>query len=104
MRGTAGGQKLEVDVKGRVVRADPKGDRAPIQGKTVQLTLDADIQNRAIEVFGEDSGAAVMMDCRTGDILCLASCPGFRRQRIRARHQPPDHYAALSRPTITSRC
>src|SRR5436190_2172503 len=30
-----------------------------------------------MEVFGEDSGGAVMMDCRTGVILCLASSPSF---------------------------
>jgi penicillin-binding protein 2 len=95
LRGTAGGQKLEVDVKGRVVRADSKGDRAPIQGKTVQLTLDADIQNRAIEVFGEESGAAVMMDCRTGDVLCLASAPNFDVNEF-ARGISGEHYAALA--------
>jgi penicillin-binding protein 2 len=95
LRGVAGGQKLEVDVKGRVVRTDPKGDRQPIQGKTVQLTLDADIQNRAIEVFGQDSGAAVMMDCRTGDILCLASAPNFDVNEF-AHGISRDHYAALA--------
>ena len=47
------------------------------------LTLDADIQNRALEVFGEESGAAVMMDCRTGDILCMVSAPELRRQPLR---------------------
>jgi penicillin-binding protein 2 len=77
LRGQAGGQKLEVDVRGRVVRSDPKGDKQPVPGKTVQLTIDADIQNRALEVFGTDSGAAVMMDCRTGDILCFVSAPSF---------------------------
>jgi penicillin-binding protein 2 len=95
LRGVAGGQKLEVDVKGRVVHTDPKGDRTPVQGKTIQLTLDADIQNRAIEVFGEESGAAVMMDCRTGDILCLASAPNFDVNEF-ARGISGDHYAALN--------
>jgi penicillin-binding protein 2 len=77
LRGKAGGRKIEVDAKGRAVREAPAGDLAAIPGKDVVLTLDADIQNRAMEVFGEESGAAVMMDCRTGDILCLASAPSF---------------------------
>jgi penicillin-binding protein 2 len=77
LRGKSGGQKVEVDAKGRVVRKDPAGDVKPTAGKDVVLTLDADIQNRALEVFGEDSGAAVMMDCRTGDILCMVSAPSF---------------------------
>jgi len=77
LRGRPGGQKVEVDSVGRVIRADPAGDIRPTPGKDVILTLDADIQNRALEVFGEDSGAAVMMDIRTGDLLCLLSAPSF---------------------------
>jgi len=77
LRGRPGAQKVEVDAKGREVRQDPAGDIKAIPGKEIQLTLDADIQNRAMEVFGEESGAAVMMDCRSGDILCLFSGPSF---------------------------
>ena len=77
LRGRPGAQKVEVDAKGREVRQDPHGDIKAIPGKEIQLTLDADIQSRAMEVFGEESGAAVMMDCRTGDILCLFSAPSF---------------------------
>ena len=77
LRGKAGGQKVEVDAKGRVVRKDPAGDVKPTAGQDVMLTLDADIQNRALEMFGENSGGAVMMDCRTGDILCMVSAPSF---------------------------
>jgi penicillin-binding protein 2 len=77
LRGKPGGQKVEVDSRGRVVRQDPDGDIKPIPGDEVVLTLDADIQNRALEVFGQESGAAVMMDCRSGDVLCLMSAPSF---------------------------
>ncbi len=77
LRGKAGGQKVEVDSVGRVVREDPAGDIKPTPGAEIVLTLDSDIQNRALEVMGTDSGAAVMMDCRTGDILCLVSTPSF---------------------------
>jgi penicillin-binding protein 2 len=77
LRGTPGGQKVEVDARGRVVRSDPSGDVKPVPGKDVVLTLDADVQNRASEVFGADSGGAVMMDIRTGDILCMTSAPSF---------------------------
>jgi len=82
LRGKAGARKVEVDVKGRVVRHDPAGDVAAVPGSTIQLTLDADIQNRGLEIFGEDSGAAVMMDCRSGDVLCLLSAPSFDANRF----------------------
>lgn len=77
LRGRPGALKVEVDANGRVVREDPSGDIAPMPGKEVKLTLDSDIQNRALEVFGEESGAAVMIDCRSGDILCMVSAPSF---------------------------
>jgi penicillin-binding protein 2 len=82
MRGRPGAKKVEVDVKGRVVREDPGGDVPSVPGQTLKLTLDADVQNRALEVFGADSGAAVMMDCRTGDILCMLSAPSFDANRF----------------------
>ncbi len=77
LRGKAGAQKVEVDSVGRVIKTDPAGDIPSTPGKDVVLTLDADIQNRALEVFGADSGAAVMMDVRNGEVLCLMSAPSF---------------------------
>ncbi|HUZ14129.1 MAG TPA: penicillin-binding protein 2 [Caulobacteraceae bacterium] len=82
MRGKPGAKKVEVDVKGRVVREDPGGDLAATPGEPLTLTVDADVQNRALEVFGIESGAAVMMDCRTGDLLCLFSAPSFDANRF----------------------
>jgi penicillin-binding protein 2 len=82
LRGKPGAQKVEVDANGREVRQDSAGDIPAVAGKVIQLTLDVDVQNRALEVFGEESGAAVMMDCRTGDILCMASAPSFDANRF----------------------
>lgn len=77
LRGTPGGQMVEVDSRGRPIRVDTERSFEPKPGKDVVLTLDADVQNRAIEVFGPESGAAVLMDVRNGDILCMASAPAF---------------------------
>jgi penicillin-binding protein 2 len=82
LRGKPGAQKVEVDANGHEVAADPAGDIKAIPGKEIVLTLDADIQNRAMEVFGDESGAAVMMDCRNGDILCMFSGPSFDANRF----------------------
>ena len=65
LRGRPGARKVEVDANGREVRHEDDGDIPATPGAEVQLTLDVDIQNRALEVFGEESGGAVMMDCRT---------------------------------------
>ena len=77
LRGEAGGNRVEVDARGRVVAEDVGGSRPPVAGKDVVLTLDADIQNRALEVFGEEAGSCVVMDIRNGDILCMVSAPSF---------------------------
>ena len=95
LRGKAGGQKVEVDSRGRVVRKDPHGDVPPIPGKEVVLSLDADIQNRALEMFKDQSGAAVMMDCRTGDVLCMLSAPSFDANQF-VKGMPREEYAALA--------
>ena len=95
LRGKAGGQKVEVDSRGRVVRKDPHGDIPPIPGKEVVLSLDADIQNRALEVFKDQSGAAVMMDCRSGDVLCMLSAPSFDANQF-VKGMARDEYMALA--------
>lgn len=95
LRGRPGAKKVEVDANGREIRADPMGDIPSTPGKEIVLTLDADIQNRALEVFGAESGAAVMMDCRSGDILCLMSAPSFDANKF-VRGLTGPEYRALS--------
>ena len=95
LRGKPGFHKVEVDSTGRLIREDPSGDIPATPGKDVVLTLDADIQHRAMEVFGQESGAAVMMDVRNGDILCLFSGPSFDTNRFVKGLGAAD-YAALA--------
>jgi penicillin-binding protein 2 len=95
LRGKPGAQKVEVDAAGHEVASDPAGDIKPTPGKEIVLTLDADIQNRAMEIFGDQSGAAVMMDCRSGDILCLFSGPSFDANRF-VRGLTGPEYRALA--------
>jgi penicillin-binding protein 2 len=95
LRGKAGGKKVEVNAKGRVVKEDPAGDIKAVPGEQVVLNLDADIQNRALEVFGEESGAAVMMDCKTGEVLCMMSAPSFDANQF-VKGIPTAEYEALA--------
>jgi len=95
LRGKPGARKVEVDANGREVGHDEAGDIAPVPGKTIQLSLDVDIQTRALEVFGDESGAAVMLDCRTGDVLCMASAPSFDANRF-VRGMTGAEYRALA--------
>jgi penicillin-binding protein 2 len=75
LRGTPGGQRIEVTARGKLVKElDPKPDRS---GQTVQLTIDAGLQDFAARRMGDQSGALVAMDCETGDMLAFVSMPAF---------------------------
>ena len=93
LRGRPGATKAEVDAQGRVVRLDPEGDIPPTPGKEVRLTLDADIQNRALEVMGDESGAIVVMDIRNGDLLAMVSAPSFDANRFVKGLSGPEYKA-----------
>ena len=95
LRGKPGAQKVEVDSVGRVIKEDPAGDIPSVPGDEVRLTLDADVQQRAMDLFGAESGAAVVMDVRTGDVLCMASAPAFDPNQF-VTGAPPVYYHELS--------
>lgn len=75
LRGTPGGQRVEVTARGRLVKElDPKPDRS---GNTVQLTIDQGLQQYAARRMGDQSGALVAMDVASGDMLAFVSMPAF---------------------------
>jgi penicillin-binding protein 2 len=76
LRANAGGKlEIQVDVVG--FKFDEVSRRVPGQGSDVVLALDARIQQAAEELLGTDRGAVVVVDPRNGDILALASAPGY---------------------------
>jgi penicillin-binding protein 2 len=75
VRGTPGGQRIEVTARGKLVKElDPQPDRS---GQTVQLTIDAGLQEFAARRMGDNSGALVAMDVASGDLLAYVSMPAF---------------------------
>ena len=75
LRGAPGGQRVEVTARGKLVKElEPKPDRS---GRTVQLSIDAQLQEFAARRMGEESGSCVVMDCHTGDILAFVSMPAY---------------------------
>ena len=43
----------------------------------MQLSIDAGLQEYAARRLGEESGACTVIDCLTGDIVCMASMPAY---------------------------
>jgi penicillin-binding protein 2 len=75
VRGTPGGQRIEVTARGKLVKElDPQPDRS---GQTVKLTIDAGLQEFAARRMGDNSGALVAMDVASGDLLAYVSMPAF---------------------------
>ena len=75
LRGTPGGQRVEVTARGKLVKElDPKPDRS---GGTVQITIDADLHEYAARRIGDQSGSIVVVDVHTGDILAMPSMPSY---------------------------
>jgi penicillin-binding protein 2 len=75
LRGVPGGQRVELTARGKLVRElEPKPDRS---GQTVQLTIDAALQEFAARRMGDQSGALVAMDVTSGDMLAYVSMPAF---------------------------
>jgi len=75
LRGEWGGQQVEVDGRGQIVRI--LGEKPAKRGKDVELTLDLDLQKAAEAVLGGSKGAIVAMDPRNGAVLAMVSYPAF---------------------------
>lgn len=75
LRGIAGNQRVEVNAFGRVIRELSRTEGRP--GADIQLTVDARLQRIATQALRPESGAAVVMDIHNGDVLAMASTPGF---------------------------
>ena len=75
LRGEPGARRSEVTASGRIVR--DLETREDVQGKPIQLTIDGPLQDYASRRLGLESGSVVVLDCLTGDLLCMASMPSF---------------------------
>ncbi|MBO5442573.1 MAG: penicillin-binding protein 2 [Alphaproteobacteria bacterium] len=75
LRGQGGNLKLEVNAYGRIMKEIERNDGIP--GKRKDLTIDSRLQEKAFDLFGEESGAAVLLDVHTGEILAFVSAPSF---------------------------
>ena len=93
LRGKAGARRVEVNSRGREMRE--LGRQEGEQGATVQLTIDARLQNYAAQRMGEESAAAVVMDTQTGDLLAICSSPSFDPNKFVRGISGPDYRALM---------
>ncbi len=75
LQGKRGGQQIEVDATGRLVRV--LKTVAPVPGKNIFLTVDHRLQEKAEAMLKGKAGAIVALDPNNGDVLVMASNPSF---------------------------
>ena len=100
LHGTNGFREVLVNAQGRSV--DKLGaltlqlrTQAPVAGDNLVLSLDLKTQQTAEQALGDHRGAVVALDPRNGDVLALASHPGFD-PNLFARGLTSAEYAALA--------
>jgi cell division protein FtsI (penicillin-binding protein 3) len=84
LSGTPGHRRVEVGSGGNPIPSGIDESTPATDGKTVQLTLDQDLQYVTEQRLGQacQDGAttrasAVVLDVATGEVVAMASCPGY---------------------------
>jgi len=86
LRGEWGGQQVEVDGAGRVLRI--LGEKEAKSGKDLQITLDLKTQKAAEAALGNQKGGIVALDPRNGAVLAMVSRPTFDPNIFSSRITP----------------
>jgi len=75
LHGQVGYQKVETNVRGRVLRVLERSN--PIPGNDLYLNLDINLQKVAIEAFADKRGALVAINPENGQVLAMVSMPDY---------------------------
>ncbi len=75
LHGLIGFEEVEVDALGRAVRILSRVP--PVVGDSLRLTIDLPLQQLAEKMLDGHKGAVVAIEPTTGEILAMASLPGF---------------------------
>jgi penicillin-binding protein 2 len=75
LQGKPGAKRVEVTARGKIVKE--LTTRSDTPGKPVQLTIDIDLHNYAARRLGLESGAVIVVDCESGELLAMPSMPSF---------------------------
>ncbi|WP_451916698.1 peptidoglycan D,D-transpeptidase FtsI family protein [Actinomadura rubrobrunea] len=84
LAGRPGWQRVEISPEGQHIPMGEDQKRPPVPGRGLRLTLLRDLQYKAqeaiekrVEETGARNGSVIVMDPRNGQLLALASAPGY---------------------------
>jgi penicillin-binding protein 2 len=75
LRGWRGGQQIEVDARGQMVRV--LSDRDPEPGSDITVTVDLEFQKRIMEMIKGLHASIAVLDLETEGVLAMASAPAY---------------------------
>jgi len=76
LRGRRGWMLVSVNSLGRMIGQGTMAQEAD-HGSPLTVTMDLRLQRALVAAFGEEAGAGVFLDPRTGEVLAMASTPTF---------------------------
>ncbi len=97
LMGTDGQRRVEVDSFGNERRVLSE-DKEAIAGKTLQLTIDLDLQAVAELTLENRKGAVVALDPRNGEVLAMVSRPAFDPNLFAGRIRSKDWSELVNNP------
>lgn len=100
LRGRKGKNILLRDAHGRIKQSYENGihDVAPIPGRDLTLSIDADLQAYAESLMVNKVGAMVAIQPSTGEILCMVSSPTFDPKLLVGRQRGKNYKALAADP------
>ncbi|MEG1543137.1 MAG: penicillin-binding protein 2 [Tannerellaceae bacterium] len=93
LRGVKGVEILLRDAHGRIKGRYEEGkhDVAPISGKNLKLSIDAELQAYGEQLMNNKLGGIVMIEPETGEVLCMVSAPSFDPSIMVGRQRGKSH-------------
>ena len=93
LRGEKGVQILLRDARGRIQGSYQNGafDRRPVPGKKLTLGIDYKLQELAERLLEGKIGSIVAIEPTTGEVLCMASSPGYDPRMMVGRKRSKTH-------------
>jgi penicillin-binding protein 2 len=80
LMGQDGSRRVVVNSRG--VEMGEAAREAPVDGPSVTLTLDSDLQTAAERAFAGRAGSVIALDPQTGEILAMTSTPAYDPNRF----------------------
>lgn len=91
LSGTVGSKKVVKDRLGRIIAIEEQ-IKSPEPGKDLHLSIDRGIQylaykelKKAVQKHKAESGSAVVMDIKTGEVIAMVNQPAFNPNRLSGR-------------------